>query len=187
MGVTAVTHAAELISSSPERDPEVYVVDSTSSAQPTPHGAVEVEKTALSSWTPVAPCAREANAAPVEVPERQLRTELQAFLVGVDLAAMTIGELRVRLEKRLGLGAGVLSSRKRLRRQLSWAVQEEVVKKVRRNTDCERIMKALIDFKGCPDSAKQMLIDGLPQAVVHIGVPQAHQARFLQIVHDALV
>jgi DNA repair exonuclease SbcCD ATPase subunit len=111
---------------------------------------------------------------------------LQSLLVGVDLASVTVGQLRGRLEERLGLGVGALSSRKKLKRQVSWAVQQEVAKKARRSNDCDRIVKALIEFEEYPENARQMLIDSLPLAVNYVGEPHPHQARLLQIVIDAL-
>jgi hypothetical protein len=132
--------------------------------------------------------ARSTKVVPVvDVPDGQLRTELQSLLVGVDLASVTVGQLRGRLEQRLGLGTGALASRKRLRRQVSWAVQEEVAKKAKRSTDCDRIVKALIEYEEYPEGARQMLIDSLPEAVSYSGEPHPHQARLLQIVSDALV
>jgi hypothetical protein len=131
--------------------------------------------------------ATSTKVVPVDVPDGQLRTELQALLVGIDLASVTVGQLRGRLEERLGLVTGALASRKRLRRQVSWAVQEEVAKKAKRSTDCDRIVKALIEFQDYPESTRQMLIDSLPAATSYIGEPHPHQAQLLQIVNDALV
>lgn len=126
----------------------------------------------------------EANTIP---DERTLMVEVQALLVGIDLATTTVGQLRKALETRLSLDAGALSASKSLRRKVGGVIQHEVVKKGLRNEDCERIAKALVEFENYPADARQMLIESLPHAVAPAGqMPHAHQVQLLAIVHNAL-
>jgi len=132
----------------------------------------------------------QTSTAVSEIPETRIRAEVQALLVGVDLAAVTVGELRGRLEASLGLDAGVLSARKSLRRRVSFLVHHEVLKKVQRSADCEKIVKELMELQEYPANARQMLIESLPHALSlspdGATVLHTHQIRLLCIVQDAL-
>mmetsp|Transcript_101748 Transcript_101748/g.286935 ORF Transcript_101748/g.286935 Transcript_101748/m.286935 type:complete len:588 (-) Transcript_101748:229-1992(-) len=121
------------------------------------------------------------------VSEGKMRAEVQALLVGADLKTITIGQIRGQLEKRLGLSDGSLTSTKRLRKELCWYLQHEIMKKNQRGADCERIVKALVEFEEYPSYARQMLIESLPHAVSHDDSgPHEHQVRQLGIVRDAI-
>jgi len=130
----------------------------------------------------------------VEVPDSRLRAEVQSLLVGVDdLATTTVGQLRGSLEDRLGLDSGTLVSKRRLKRQLSRVVHDEVLKKTQRTPELARIVKALVEFEEYPAPLRQMLIDGLPHAAARLpaqdggGAPHEHQARLLSIASDAIL
>jgi hypothetical protein len=125
--------------------------------------------------------------ADLPVSERRLRSEVQALLVGVELSSVTLGKLREQVEGRLGLEAGALSARKRLRRQVTWVVQQEVVCKSQRSPICERIAKALVQYSSYPDSARQMLLAALPEAALYRdGAPHDHQVRLLETIREVI-
>mmetsp|Transcript_36401 Transcript_36401/g.113262 ORF Transcript_36401/g.113262 Transcript_36401/m.113262 type:complete len:483 (-) Transcript_36401:291-1739(-) len=139
----------------------------------------------LSAPTSSSP-AEEASL-PSNVSERRLRAEVQAMLVGADLAAVTIGQLRGELEARLGLERGRLSSETSLQRWISSIVQHEVVKKGQRSAFCERVAQALVEFEGYSAEARQMLIESLPHAIPSSSKPlHMHQERLLAIARDAI-
>lgn len=124
---------------------------------------------------------------PSDVSERRVRAEVQAMLVGADLAATTLGELRGDLEGRLGLESGFLASRSSLQRWVGGVIQHEVVKRGQRSGYCERVAKALVEFEDYPREARQMLIESLPHAIPENGgPPHTHQAQLLAIARDAL-
>uniref|UniRef100_A0A7S1RG78 Uncharacterized protein n=1 Tax=Alexandrium catenella TaxID=2925 RepID=A0A7S1RG78_ALECA len=119
--------------------------------------------------------------------ERRVRSEVQALLVGTDLSAVTLGQLRVDLEARLGLDRGFFMSRSSLQRWICGVIQHETVKRGQRSSLCERVAKALVEFRGYPSEARQMLIESLPHAIPEGSGPlHAHQARLLSIAQDAL-
>ncbi|CAE7539175.1 PGLP2 [Symbiodinium natans] len=60
-----------------------------------------------------------------EISDVRLIAEVQSVLVGVDLQSMTLGQLRSRLEAKLGLTDGALSAKRRIRRRLSFVVHQE--------------------------------------------------------------
>jgi hypothetical protein len=120
-----------------------------------------------------------------DIPESRLVVEVQSLLVSVNLDAMTVGQLRTALEKRLGLQAGTLGSKKSLRRRVGQLFQQEVLKKSQRNPDCERIAKALVDYEDYPASVRQMLMESLPHALASRPLHD-HQVRLLGIARDAL-
>lgn len=141
---------------------------------------------------PSLPVAEESEASLNEVPEARLRAEVQALLVGVDLTTTTIGELRGRLETKLGLDAGRLASRKSLRRRVCFLVQHEVLKKTQRSAECEILVKELLQLEDYPTPVRQMLIDSLPQAALAVSTEghaalHPHQLRLLGIVQDAFL
>mmetsp|Transcript_2824 Transcript_2824/g.4811 ORF Transcript_2824/g.4811 Transcript_2824/m.4811 type:complete len:525 (+) Transcript_2824:40-1614(+) len=123
-----------------------------------------------------------------EIPNARLVAEVQSLLVGVDLQSMTMGGLRTRLEGRLGLAAGSLTARKRIRRQLSFVVHQEVLKKSQRSQHCEQVVQELLKLEGYPLSARQMLIDSLHHSIPgDVGAAlHPHQVRLLGIARDAL-
>jgi len=132
------------------------------------------------------------------ISDRRLQMEVQAILATKvqDLGQVTVGQMRSKLEQRLGLDGGALGARKQLRRRVSRVLQDEVVKKTGRSADCDRIVRALVEFEAYPAEVRQMLIEGLPHAVQAIqpglrdeGDPpelHSHQVRLLGIVRDAL-
>jgi len=145
--------------------------------------AVSAELPAVSAELP----AVSAEAA-LNVPDSRLRDEVQALLIGLDLTTTTIGELRGRLEVRLGLDAGMLASRKSLRRRVCFVVQHEVLRKTSRSAECESLVKELLQLEDA--AVRQMLIDSLPHAALVAGshdALQPYQLRLLGIVQDALV
>lgn len=123
----------------------------------------------------------------VDISDACFAAEVQALLVGADLSCITFGELRGRLEARMGLTVGALASRKTLRRRISFLVHQEVLKKSQRSEECEKIVKEILKLD-CPMSVRQMLIDSLHHC---LSVPDAtglhpHQVRLLGIARDAL-
>jgi len=123
-----------------------------------------------------------------DIPDARFVAEVQSLLVGVDLTSMTLGELRSRLEGKLGLAAGTLASRKTLRRRFSFLVHQEVLKKSQRSNDCERIVKEILRLEDCPKTVQQMLIDSLHHSLSLRDATglHPHQVRLLDIVRDAL-
>lgn len=124
---------------------------------------------------------------PSDVSEQRIRAEVQAMLIDVDLASVTLRQLRPQLEARLGLDSGLLSSGKRLQKLIGSIVQQEVIKKSQRGTYCGRVAKALVEFDGYPEETRQMLIESLPHAMPPSGkLVHKHQAQLLLIARDAL-
>eukprot|EP00927_Polykrikos_kofoidii_P039549 TRINITY_DN33910_c0_g1_i1.p1 TRINITY_DN33910_c0_g1~~TRINITY_DN33910_c0_g1_i1.p1 ORF type:complete len:591 (-),score=142.40 TRINITY_DN33910_c0_g1_i1:308-1840(-) len=99
-----------------------------------------------------------------------------------------MAQLRAKVEERLKLGGGSLSSRKRLRKQFSGVVESELSKKSKRSATCERIMKVLINIEECSANVRQMLVDCLPRALDFESGAQLHkhQVRILEVVRDSL-
>eukprot|EP00930_Biecheleria_cincta_P070710 TRINITY_DN58323_c0_g1_i1.p1 TRINITY_DN58323_c0_g1~~TRINITY_DN58323_c0_g1_i1.p1 ORF type:complete len:629 (-),score=170.06 TRINITY_DN58323_c0_g1_i1:303-2189(-) len=133
----------------------------------------------------------EDSSGPQEIPEARLRAEVQALLVGLDLETTKYGELRSRLEERLGLGKGWLSARKSRCRRVNFLVQHEVLRRLQRSTDCDIIVKELLAMPNYPAGARQMLIDGLPHALNAAAEPKPvvlhpHQVQFLSLAQVAL-
>jgi len=128
---------------------------------------------------------------PQEIPEARLRAEVQVLLAGLDLETTKYGELRSRLEERLGLGKGWLSARKSRCRRVNFLVQHEVLRRLQRSTDCDIIVKEFLAMPTYPAGARQMLIDGLPHALNAAAEPKPavlhpHQMQFLSMAQAAL-
>eukprot|EP00440_Ansanella_granifera_P076949 gb/GFBE01083506.1/.p1 GENE.gb/GFBE01083506.1/~~gb/GFBE01083506.1/.p1 ORF type:complete len:602 (+),score=187.52 gb/GFBE01083506.1/:1-1806(+) len=130
-----------------------------------------------------------------DIPDERIQTEVQTLLVGADLTAMTVGELRSRTEANMGLEAGTLAARKTQRRRFCALVHHEVLKKSRRTSECEKIVKELLQLEEYPAAARQMLIESLPHAMAATAstapaMPAAlhqHQVQLLSIARDALL
>lgn len=102
---------------------------------------------------------------PMNIPERELQEQVQLLLATTgDLASTTLGQLRGALETRLGVAAGALAARRRVRRRVAKVVEEEVAKRMRRGPECDRVARALLDIPDYPSEVRQMLIDSLPHA-----------------------
>lgn len=126
---------------------------------------------------------------PQEIPEARLRAEVQVLLAGLDLETMKYGQLKSRLEERMGLGKGWLSARKSRCRRVNFLVQHEVLRRLQRSTDCDIIVKEFLAMPNYPAGARQMLIDGLPHAWNAAAEPTVlhpHQMQFLSMAQAAL-
>ncbi|CAJ1421973.1 unnamed protein product [Effrenium voratum] len=129
-------------------------------------------------------CEEEVQA---DIPDEALMAEVQSLLMGADLAGITVGQLRARLEGNLGLSAGTLAARK-FRRRISFLVHREVLKKSQRSEECEKIAEELLRLD-LPMPVRQMLIDSLHHSVSMADGTELHphQVRLLSIARDALL
>lgn len=126
--------------------------------------------------------------APAEVSEAALRRQVQTVVAHADVHSITFAQLRAEIERRLGLVAGALGARKRQRKEVVMVVQQEVAKKMRRTPDCDRLVRALVEFEAYPDETRQMLIESLPYAMARQSGAELHphQVQLLGIAHDAV-